>query len=200
MPSAVQKWFEIQDGKPTVNKPEVDEDRDVFHHPLYTPPAKVDTAIRSLPKPLKYPDYDQIKPLWTKTGVAGLDSINDHRFEKPEDSLIGGYPKIEPQFALLRNPYAYWDQQGRRNYGEIVYDHDNLTDIWGIGPETHWYIPVVATLKTFGFLGFVSLCVYFWDSESRNPFAAKDYPFESLRVELGGDPSNKQDNWMAIKD
>ncbi|KAL2912063.1 hypothetical protein HK105_208492 [Polyrhizophydium stewartii] len=182
--------------KPAPPKAESNPD-DLFYHPMYTPPLKNDTAVGPLIKPLHYPEFDQIKDYWTKTGIASYDSVYDLRLEKPQDSFIGDYPKITPQYSWIRDPYAYWDQQGRRDYGEILYDHDNFTDAWGFGPTYHWYIPVVTTSRVLGALAFGAGLLYLWNPAERAWIAEKDYPYDGLRVELGGDPNNEEDNWSA---
>ncbi|KAI8927551.1 hypothetical protein BC831DRAFT_451853 [Entophlyctis helioformis] len=194
--SGPQLWTELHVKSPPVG-PQVDEENDLLQHPLYTPPLNPDTSIGPLIKPLHYPEFDQRKNYWTDTGVRGYDSINDYRFEDPKQALIGQYPDVTPQFATLRDPYAYWDQQGRRNFGEILYDHDNLTHIWGIGHTVHWWVPVVTSARVFGFLAFLATLVYVWDTEKHLFFAEKDYPYNGLRIELGGDPNDESDNYGA---
>lgn len=89
------------------------------------------------------------------------------------------------QYATLRDPYSYWDMQGRRNYGEVVYDHDEMTDVWGIGPEMDARGPIRSWLTmaayTLGVLGLVWL----WDPQSKAPWAEREFPFDNLKEERG---------------
>lgn len=84
----------------------------------------------------------------------------------------------------------YWDQQGRRNYGEILQDHDQFLDIWSIGPEQD----LSTTLNSFRdiiiAIAVLCTCVYVWSPEDHKKWAEKDYPFNGLIAELGGDPEN----------
>ncbi|EGF81675.1 hypothetical protein BATDEDRAFT_34915 [Batrachochytrium dendrobatidis JAM81] len=191
-----QEWTNRYIPTPTAAKLEIDE-KDLFQHPQYTPPPKVSTSIGPLVGPLHMPEFDQSKQMWTETGVRSWDSLADFRFENAKDSLIGDYPRIEPQFAWIRDPYSYWDQQGRRNFGEVLYDNDQFTDAWGIGPASDWWQPTVTAAVIFGFIGILVSMAYLWDTDSHLWFAEKDYPFNGLRIELGGDPEDESDNWMA---
>ncbi|KAH6577156.1 hypothetical protein BASA50_004331 [Batrachochytrium salamandrivorans] len=182
--------------KPTVPELKIDPE-DLFQHPQYTPPPKVSTSIGPLVGPLHMPEFDQSRSDWRKTGVRSWNSLVDIRFESGKDSLIGDYPRIEPQFSWIRDPYNYWDQQGRRNFGEVLYDHDHFTDAWGIGPATDWHMPVTSAVIVLSFVALVTTSIYLWDTESHLWFAEKDYPFNGLRVELGGDPDDESDDWMA---
>eukprot|EP00842_Homolaphlyctis_polyrhiza_P005645 jgi/Hompol1/6081/HPOL_000612-RA len=195
IPVAAQIWTN-QQVPPTPPKPVVNEN-DVLYHPLYTPPAQPDTSIGPLLKPLHFPEFDQRKAYWTKTGIKSYDSVLDLRYEDPNVSPIGNYPRIVPQFASLRDPYAYWDQQGRRNYGEILYDHDNFTDEWGIGHNQHYDGPLKQTITVLCILGGLMGLVYLWDPQSHARWAEKDYPFDGLRVMMGGDPNDESDAYMT---
>ncbi|TPX44723.1 hypothetical protein SeMB42_g04237 [Synchytrium endobioticum] len=110
------------------------------------------------------------------------------------------YPRDVPmQWTQLRDPYKYWDQQGRRNYGEIMYDHDNYTDFLGIGPEVHWYVPFMGMMKVFGFIALVAFGVAWYDPAANMYFTERDYPYDGLRLELGGDPEDPDDRAQAAR-
>ena len=73
-------------------------------------------------KPLHYPKFDQSKRSIQVTGLDSFRTINNIPFDI--DSPIGNYPRLQQQWTSLKDPLHYWDQQGRRNYGE-VYDQLN---------------------------------------------------------------------------
>lgn len=132
VPPAHQLWTDSHFSKPTASGAGVEESH-VLNHPLYTPILKPYTGIGPLLKPLHWPEYDQSKQSNVKTGLPSPGAFNDFVFENPKDSPIGDYPRVQAQWTNIKDPFKYWDQQGRRNYGEIVYDHDNFTDQWGPG-------------------------------------------------------------------
>jgi len=51
------------------------------------------------------------------------------------------------QYAELRDPYKYWDQQNRRDFGEIMYDHANTVGIMTPGPLDDGYTHYMHVLK-----------------------------------------------------
>lgn len=194
-PSAAELWSGISGVNPP---PSFNETRDDYlQHSLYTPAAKPYTGIGPLKFPLKYPEFDQ-KSLSSQ--ASGLPSPGAWRFVPFDDAKsapIGDYPAVVPQWAQLKDPHTYWDKQGRRNYGDILYDHDNFTDYLSIGPEIHWWTPFQGFLRTCGLIALGSVLVILWNPKSHLWFAEKEYPYNGLRLELGGDPKNEEDNWMS---
>ena len=180
---------------------EEEYDKELFSHPMYSPEASPDVSLGPLQRPLHFPEWDQRVPSMQASGLASPPTWTDIPYDSPatRDSPIGPYPRLERQWTALRDPFKYWDQQGRRSYGEVLYDHDNFSDQWSPGPVEHYGGALLGTAKTFGLIGFLSFLVYLWDPESKLWFAEKEYPFEGLRKELGGDPQDSKDNWMAAK-
>lgn len=160
---------------------------------------KPQTGIGPLLPPLKWPEYDQKTPSMEESGLPSPPNWHDKGFDDAETAPIGDYPRIRSQFAQLRDPFKYWDQQGRRDYGEILYDHDQYTDMWSIGPEVHWWEPFKHSVKLLGVIAAMGACVHWWDPEKHLWFAEKDYPFDGLRVELGGDPENVSDTFHRVR-
>ncbi|TPX40572.1 hypothetical protein SeLEV6574_g06546 [Synchytrium endobioticum] len=159
--------------------PSSSPDAAFFQHPLYIPLAQPKTGLGPIIPPLKWPEYDQ--------SVLSAQQSGD-------------YPRDVPmQWTQLRDPYKYWDQQGRRNYGEIMYDHDNYTDFLGIGPEVHWYVPFMGMMKVFGFIALVAFGVAWYDPAANMYFTERDYPYDGLRLELGGDPEDPDDRAQAAR-
>jgi hypothetical protein len=98
---------------------------------------------------------------------------------------------------VLKDPFTYWDKQGRRNYGEILHDMDNFTDSMGIGPMEDTTNAMEAWKFSASFIAVIVGVVYFWDPEKHLFWAEKDYPFDGLRVELGGDKNDPSDNFNS---
>jgi hypothetical protein len=169
IPAAVQLW-EQRYQKPKELEPELDP---LFDHEMYTPPATPSTGLLNpLPKPLHFPAYDQSKRSIQKTGLDSIATyfslirIDNKTFDDRFDAPIGDYPRLEQQWTALKDPLGYWDKQGRRNYGEIVQDMDNFTDIWGIGPEQCSSTVYGALLRSVGFVLVICGMVYAWDPTS----------------------------------
>jgi hypothetical protein len=146
-------------------EPEHFTEKTFLQHPLYTPPAKADISV-PLVAPLKFPEWDQRIPSHQASGLPSPPTWNDIPFDNALEAPIGAYPRIKAQWAQLKDPFSYWDQQGKRNYGEVLYDHDNFTDILSIGPEMSWWKPFLGTLQTFGAIGLVSVLIYLWDPKA----------------------------------
>lgn len=77
-------------------------------------------------------------------------------FDDQTIAPTGDYPRDIPlQWTQLKDPFKYWDQQGRRNFGEIIHDHDHFTDWLGPGPVVDWKKPFAHML------GGIFLCMPF---------------------------------------
>lgn len=131
----------------------------------YTPAQEQTTGFYSskLPAPLVWPEFDQSR----KPGKDASSFL-----DRPFDSInmIGEYPHIRSQYSILKDPHIYWDQQGRREYGEVLFDHDNFTDIWGIGPEMDPAIPRRALMRVAAYVAGLLALVAVWDPQSRVPW------------------------------
>ncbi|KAJ3103360.1 hypothetical protein HDU97_010198 [Phlyctochytrium planicorne] len=177
-----------------VNKglpPAEDPDR-LLDGPLYTPRAKLDVTLGPLISPLKWPEYNQRngRPnagLPHINMLAGYDPTTYDRIDNPPP---GGYPDIPHQWTQLKDPLKYWDQQGRREYGEVLHRYDNLSDEWGVGAEISPWYPLMKTAQVAAVIAGVTLALAWWDPEAHRWFSHKDFPYDGLRVELGGDPDD----------
>ncbi|KAJ3275155.1 hypothetical protein HDV01_001294 [Terramyces sp. JEL0728] len=200
-PVGFQIWEQQQTGKPKEYKPQVNEKEDFLVHPLYTPPAETNTGFESpldkLPKPLHFPEYDQSTPPVQKIGKDFPNGWSNVSFGNAAEDPIGTYPRLEKQYAILKDAHSYWDQQDRRNYGEIVQDNDTITNIWGIGVERSMGAYLKGLAGAAGLLGFVAFGVYLYSPEKHVLWAEKDLPFDGLRLELGGDPKDPEDKFFA---
>ncbi|KAL3902080.1 MAG: hypothetical protein SGCHY_000114 [Lobulomycetales sp.] len=185
--AAHEIWTRKQTG--AAYKPAGPDPSDVYRDPMYTPPARPLTGIGPIIAPLKWPEYDQ---------RAGTAHLRPPQFDDPATAPIGDYPRDIPfQWTQLKDPFKYWDQQGRRNYGEILHDHDQFTDWLSHGPVPDWKKPFTGLLGVFGVFALMGLSVAYWDPESRRYWTPREFPYDGLRVELGGDPNDKTDAWMS---
>jgi hypothetical protein len=91
----------------------------------------------------------------------------DVPFDEPSSSPIGNYPRLKATYANLKDPYSYWDVQGRRNYGEIIHDQDLFTDPWGIGSEQSPIFGLKLLAQAAGFVGLVCFAVWVYNPENR---------------------------------
>ncbi|KAJ3173135.1 hypothetical protein HDU88_004594 [Geranomyces variabilis] len=195
-PVAAEVWTAEKSTPSTPSLPPYDAGA-VLSHPLYTPAAKPNTGIGALHAPLKWPEYDQRVPSSESSGLPSPPNWHDAGFDVAATAPIGDYPHVRPQFAILRDPYKYWDQQGRREYGEVLYDHDQYTEVWSIGPEVHWWQPAKHSLQLLAMVFAMGAVVHWWDPAEHRWFAEKDYPYDGLRIELGNDPDNAEDTYTA---
>jgi hypothetical protein len=155
IPPAIELW-ELKHQKPVPAEPQTDP---LFDHELYTPHATPSTRI-TLHKPLHFPRYDQSKRS-VQDSFTSIATIDNRPFDI--DPPIGEYPKLVQQWTSLKDPFGYWDRQGRRNYGEILHDMDNFTDIWSIGAEQSPTHARRALFRSVGFVLVVCGLVYAWD-------------------------------------
>ncbi|KAI9340655.1 hypothetical protein DFJ73DRAFT_844616 [Zopfochytrium polystomum] len=189
--SAGELWTHRQVGTPQAT---------IFEDPLYTPPTKEQTGIGPLLKPLHFPEYDQKRPTTKENPkMSRLYAYRPYEFGHVDDP-IGDYPRLPYQWAHLRDPYKYWDQQGRRNYGEVIQDQANNADLFAYaGPAPHPGQFVRMYLQLFAAVFGVYTLIAWWDPEEHLICAKRDYPFNGLRVELGGDALNEADDSMASR-
>ncbi|KAI8814386.1 hypothetical protein BJ742DRAFT_864919 [Cladochytrium replicatum] len=197
IPFVGAQLYDVKRGaSPKDQAPEPVESDTLLQHPMYTPPAKPQTELGRVDPPMHMPVYDQTPGPSQATGSPT--SWWYVEFDDRATAPIGDYPRDVPmQWTQLKDPHTYWDKQGRRNYGEVLYDHANFVDFMSSGPQPHPWRYLVATFHVLGTIGLIGFAVYWWDPYKHRWFAEKDYPFDGLRVELGGDPSDPEDKWMA---
>src|SRR5690348_17024623 len=91
-----------------------------------------------------------------------VNSFEQRNFNGNTEPPIGDYPQIPLQWTGLKDPIKYWDQQGRRNYGEIVHEHYQFTNIWGVGTENDMSL-FWSSFRAVGlFLGTICVGVWAW--------------------------------------
>ncbi|XP_062510608.1 NADH dehydrogenase [ubiquinone] 1 beta subcomplex subunit 8, mitochondrial-like [Corticium candelabrum] len=111
-----------------------------------------------------------------------------------DDGLQLDYPKLPFKSVQLNEPLGWWDNQDRRDKETILHEEDDVLNMWMYdevecgGKYTKWQA-LGHLLTAFGLLGLVSYLSVLYDAPSRNPAAPKEYPFNQLHLERGGDPS-----------
>ncbi|KAJ3219152.1 hypothetical protein HDU67_002485 [Dinochytrium kinnereticum] len=192
-PSASEIWTarNSPDHASSTGAPEKDADA-LLQGSLYTPRSKLDISLGPLAFPLKWPEYDQgLKPNGGLPHIGTPPGYDPATFDAPDNPPPGGYPNIPHQWTQLKDPYKYWDQQGRRTYGDVLHRYDNLTDEWGIGPNVSPWFGLKKSAQAALLIGVVTFGVALWSPEDNLWFAPKDFPYNGLRVELGGDPNDE---------
>ncbi|KAJ8406793.1 hypothetical protein AAFF_G00297090 [Aldrovandia affinis] len=109
----------------------------------------------------------------------------------PEDGMgFGDYPKLPDRSQHERDPWYSWDHPDlRRNWGEPMHwDFDmfirNRVDT---SPSPVDWSTMCKHL--FGFFGFMFFMIYLGEKfPSYQPVAPKQYPYNNLHLEKGGDP------------
>ncbi|XP_038816129.1 NADH dehydrogenase [ubiquinone] 1 beta subcomplex subunit 8, mitochondrial [Salvelinus namaycush] len=105
----------------------------------------------------------------------------------------GDYPQLPDRSQHERDPWYSWDHPDlRRNWGEpIHWDFDmfirNRVDTSPSPVDWH-----TMCKHLFGFVGFMLLMFYFGEKfPSYQPVAPKQYPYNNLHLERGGDPEKQ---------
>ncbi|KAJ3052503.1 hypothetical protein HK097_006142 [Rhizophlyctis rosea] len=196
LPSAAELWTRrhmTEEQKRPVIPPIKPEN--VFQHPLYTPLEPVPVGIGPLVHPLKWPEYDQSKLSRQDSGLRNGWYYKD--FEDYTNAPIGDYPVMKLQWTELKDPFKYWDQQGRRNYGDILPDNAHQTDEWSVGPLIHLDTYYESWRKIAMMLAGMVVFVLWLDPASYAVAVPREYPWDGLRVELGGDPNDPTDTHFS---
>jgi len=109
---------------------------------------------------------------------------------------LGDYPNLPIVAHSLRDPFEDWDHpQDRRNYGELLHHNSEM-------PDNEWRDPnkphqgnlsrgqiFFRFLTTF--FGLWILWVVWMPFPSHPPMMPKQYPFNNLWIERGGDPADE---------
>ncbi|KAJ3024941.1 UNVERIFIED_CONTAM: hypothetical protein HDU68_007639 [Siphonaria sp. JEL0065] len=202
-PSASEIWTNKQlKPKELTHKDTFDAD-EVLAHPLRTPAAKPYTGIgEKLIGPLKWPEFDQSGLLASRNPLIKSPPGPDPslaNFEDDLDAPIGAYPRITHQFTELKDPFKYWDQQGRRNYGEVLADQELQMNQWSHGPGVHRGPFLKAILVVLATFGGMYTAIDAWDPSQHLWQAERDYPYNGLHLELGADPENLEDTAVTAR-
>lgn len=112
----------------------------------------------------------------------------------PDDGLgLGDYPKLPDRSQHERDPWYEWDHTDlRRNHGEPMhwqFDMYLRTRVDTSPTPLSWH-----TMRNYllGFIGFMLIMFGLGEMyPSYQPVAPKQYPFNNLYLERGGDPSKE---------
>ncbi|KAK3708612.1 hypothetical protein QZH41_011780, partial [Actinostola sp. cb2023] len=127
-----------------------------------------------------------------------------------DDGLdLGDYPNLPYISSQRRQYFGWWDMQDRRNYAEPVHEDEDAINIW-VWQEVEsndkytrdHTVPLMRQvilifdrtevlkhfLVAFGFLGVVGYLSYLYDAPSQNPAIPREFPYDNLYLERGGDP------------
>ncbi|KAK9723248.1 hypothetical protein K7432_002097 [Basidiobolus ranarum] len=121
-----------------------------------------------------------------------------HSYSKPQyvdpDPQIGDYPNLPWENKQTRYPRDYWDQTERRNFGETIPEQDEVLSVWITDPNPINPWRALAELIAVGSVivgGTLALATY--ALPDREVAIPRDYPYDGLRVEMGGDPNDSED-------
>merc|ERR1711962_1391552 len=110
----------------------------------------------------------------------------------------GAYPNWEEFRYEDRDPrpaVPYFDRQQKRYFGEPVHVEDDMLNVWmpddgSADPELTLGRMLTDFGVAFGCIGaLIAIDVFFVDGSERCPVVPKQYPFNELWVERGGDPN-----------
>lgn len=121
-----------------------------------------------------------------------------------EGLKLGDYPVLPWKSAQLNAPRGWWDNQDRRNKEDPIHEEEDALSVWlydaveNNGIYTRWQA-LGQLLLMFGFLGGVYWLSTLYDAPSRNPAVPRQFPFNNLYLERGGDP-NKPPSEQDLKE
>ncbi|XP_037761168.1 NADH dehydrogenase [ubiquinone] 1 beta subcomplex subunit 8, mitochondrial isoform X1 [Chelonia mydas] len=150
-------------------------------------------AASGLPKhlmPGPYPKTPEERAAAAKKYNMRVEDYEPH----PDDGMgYGDYPKLPDRSHHERDPWYQWDYPGlRQNWGEPMHWHFDMflrTRVDTSPTVVPWH-----TMRNqfFFFIGF--MLFMFWLGEmypSYMPVGPKQYPYNNLYLERGGDPSKE---------
>ncbi|CAG8526010.1 1996_t:CDS:2 [Scutellospora calospora] len=129
--------------------------------------------------------------------VTSRGQIVRHKSVKPpkpfvEDPQIGDYPNLPVEFKLDRPPLGWDDLQNRRNFGEPLHEEEEILNVWSFDRYDISFGDAATQLLTF----FALLGVYMFaikQTDNEPPAIKKQYPYNGLRDEMGGESVNSID-------
>jgi NADH dehydrogenase (ubiquinone) 1 beta subcomplex subunit 8 len=118
---------------------------------------------------------------------------------------LGDYPVLPWRSAQLNRQTGWWDNQDRRDKETPLHEEDDALNIWMFdavesnGIYTRW--EALAQLTTvFGILGLLMYLSHLYNAPSRDPAVPRQFPYDNLYLEQGGDPSRlPTDEEKAVK-
>ncbi|KAM8837255.1 NADH dehydrogenase [ubiquinone] 1 beta subcomplex subunit 8, mitochondrial [Spinachia spinachia] len=128
-------------------------------------------------------------------------TVEDYKPYPDNGEGFGDYPMLPAKSQSERDPWYEWDHPDlRRNWGEPMHwDFDmfirNRVDT-SPGP-VDWS---TMCKQLFGFIGFMMFMFYVGEKfPSYQPVAPKQYPFNNLYLENGGDPEKQPEEIKHFK-
>ncbi|XP_076616132.1 NADH dehydrogenase [ubiquinone] 1 beta subcomplex subunit 8, mitochondrial [Chaetodon auriga] len=108
----------------------------------------------------------------------------------------GDYPQLPDRSQHERDPWYQWDHPDlRRNWGEpLHWDFDMYTRnrVDTSGSPVAWS---TMCKQLFGFIGFMLFMFYMGEKfPCYQPVAPKQYPYNNLHLERGGDPEKQPED------
>lgn len=187
--TASEIWTNRQKGAKVLPK-HIEKDSPFYHPDNTNPMRKPNISIGPLHAPLKVPEYDQSLRSTQESGLPSPPAYYDFKFDDAALSEFSkDYPRLKLQYTELRDPYKYWDVQGRRDYGELVQENDLFLDKWSPGPSSDPRKPIAILLGAFTLVfGLYKFCEYVINKNPISTLASNvaEYPFDNLSKETGG--------------
>ncbi|KIL67527.1 hypothetical protein M378DRAFT_159340 [Amanita muscaria Koide BX008] len=121
-------------------------------------------------------------------------SITARAYSSPteeRDPQLNGYPQLPWVSRQTLPPKGWQDEQMRRNFGDTLHEQDEVLSVWGPDPAP---LPIAEARKQFilAALGFVGVGFFIKEYLTPEPPAVRrQYPFDGLVKELGGETENK---------
>ncbi|XP_054838117.1 NADH dehydrogenase [ubiquinone] 1 beta subcomplex subunit 8, mitochondrial [Eublepharis macularius] len=150
-------------------------------------------AASGLPKDLRPGPYPRTPE--ERAAAAKKYNLRVEDYEPfPDDGMgYGDYPKLPDRSQQERDPYYNWDHSDlRRNYGEPVHwDFDMFlrTRLDTTPTMFPWHVMRNCIL---GFIGFMLFMFGLGEIyPSYQPVGPKQYPYNNLYLENGGDPNQE---------
>uniref|UniRef100_A0A2K5NCI2 NADH dehydrogenase [ubiquinone] 1 beta subcomplex subunit 8, mitochondrial n=1 Tax=Cercocebus atys TaxID=9531 RepID=A0A2K5NCI2_CERAT len=114
--------------------------------------------------------------------------VEDYEHYPDEGVGYGDYPKLPDRSQHEKDPWYSWDQLDLRlNWGEPMHWHLDMYTRDRVDTS-----PTPVSWNLFGFLAFMTFM--FWAGDmypDYKPVGPKQYPYNNLYLERGGDPSKE---------
>ncbi|XP_019644804.1 PREDICTED: NADH dehydrogenase [ubiquinone] 1 beta subcomplex subunit 8, mitochondrial-like [Branchiostoma belcheri] len=135
--------------------------------------------------------YPQTPEEWAAAAKKYGMRVEDYQPYPDDGTGYGDYPMLPEEGVESKDPWVDWDDKWhRRNFGEAPHIHIDAFTRQRVNPNQKYVVPwkqMVAAL--LGFLGFNAVMLYFGEQYKHAiPVAPKQYPYNDLYLEKGGDP------------
>ncbi|KAI8049701.1 hypothetical protein BDF22DRAFT_698316 [Syncephalis plumigaleata] len=115
------------------------------------------------------------------------------------DPQIGEYPNVPWVHYEEKDPFKYWDRQGRRNLGDVLHEQDEILSGNAADASTIPIGTAVSHLALFaGGIAVTCLVIGFFREEA--PRVKRTYPYQGLSKELGLDASDPNESRKPARD